>query len=1123
MQLLANGKGYPLRLHVNKQTLFRMKLITLLLTAACVNVAAGGYSQNISLSVKDAPLQQVFKLIEKQTDYRFVYTKEQLQKIPTFTFELKNVTLEKALHLCLHGQPLSYTIEDNLVIIQRKFESSFFQFLDVKGKIVNAEGQPLIGITISVKGSGKATVTDNNGEFFLADISYEAVLVISGAETETREVKVSGKQYISVRLSQRISELDETMVIAYGKTTRRFSTGSVSKITADDISRQPISNPLAALQGRVPGLTITSTSGLPGASFIVQIRGQNSLNPNPSLNAGLNPIDNPLFIIDGVPFAPQNANINQFSSLASPGNISTFGNPYGGLSPFNSINPADIESIEVLRDADETAIYGSRGANGVILVTTKKGLAGQTKLNVNMATGQSKVTRTMRLLNTTSYLEMRREAFSNDGITPSATPGDPGYAPDLLAFGNNKYTDWKKYFLDGSATITDINTSLSGGTKTTNFLIGAGYRRDNYIIPGNFGNDRASFNMNLRHQSIDHKFLLELAANYSYEQNNSSGSPLLLEAFTLPPNHPDLIDGNGNLVWNYHGIALKNPLGYTKTKYKAQNYNLISHLQISYQIIPNLTLKTSLGYNNYEGNELSQHPIIASDPASNPLASSSFGTNHFKTWIIEPMAEFNKKIAQGKLSILVGGTYQQNTNSQTQVIGTGYANDNLLGSISAAGNITATDAFTEYRYIAVFGRTNYVWKDKYIVNLNGRRDGSSRFGKGRQFGNFGSVGTAWLFSEEKMIRKLSRYISYGKLRCSYGTTGSDNILDYQYLSRWATGLPAYQDIAGYTPQNLYNDQLHWSVNKKLEAGLELGFAADKLLTSVVWYRHRSNDQLVTYVLPTQTGFRGVTSNFPALVQNSGWEIQVSSVNISSDNFSWRTTINLTIPKNKLKSFPGIESSSYYSNYAVGQSLSLLKVFKYAGLDPLTGLYQFHSKTGLTSTPSEEDKMISGNLDPKFFGGFSNNIKYKEIQLDIFIEFKKQIGPNYLQQINNYPPGKAYNQPINILDRWRSPTQPGDLQKFTAQSGSSAEQAARYFIMSDGAYSNASYIRIKNISLSYSFKQKLLDKLKVKTIRVYINAQNLFTITNYKGNDPETRSFYSFPPLKTIVAGLQFNF
>jgi TonB-linked SusC/RagA family outer membrane protein len=1001
----------------------------------------------------------------------------------------------------------------------------------VTGTVTDIHNQPIEAVTVTIKGTSLATATNDKGYFKINTNVNNAVLIFTATNTETLEIPLKGQNSLKVVLNPKVNSLDEVHVIAYGTNTQRTTVGSITKVSSADIEQQPVTNPLAALEGRVPGLVVTATSGMPGASFNIQVRGQNTLD---AARAGSPAKDQPLFVVDGVPFAPQNTNTNQFHSVISPGNGGVYGNAYGGVSPFNSLSPADIESIEVLKDADATAIYGSRGGNGVILITTKKGKTGKTSFDLGLDNGISVIGHTMPMMNTQQYLQMRREAFTNDGLTPNNILYDPAYAPDLTVFDQSRNTDWRNYFLGNTAHHLNANAAASGGNANTQFRIASGFNRDTYIFPGNYGDNRISLSSNIHQISTDKKFVLDFTTSYSYDKNNSSASQNLLTAYSLEPNYPNPIDANGNLIWNYNGVPLdgsyasSNPYSSFKQEYTVSNTSLNSNLLLSYELISGLTLRTSLGYGTYQNKEYSSTPFSSQNPAFNPQATANFGTNEFTTWIVEPQLEYKNTFKKALYSILVGSTFQKNINNTTQIEGLGYINDDLIHSISGAPTQTASDGSFEYKYTALFARFNFRWDSKYIINFNGRRDGSSRFGPGKQFGNFGSAGAGWLFSEEGFFKQHLTTISYGKLRASYGITGSDAIGDYNFISRWAPTSYSYNNVLGYLPQNLANDQFSWATTKKLEFGLELGFLQDRILLTSAWFRNRTGNQLIQYQLPTQTGFNTVVENSPALVQNTGWEFTLQSKIIQSKSFTWNAAFNATLPKNKLLSFPGLSTSSYATTYIVGQSISVLNKFKSAGVNQQTGLFQFYDATGkITITPqlpgggSFNDYYNIGNLDPKFYGGLQNTFAYKNFQLTVFLEFKKQLGINYLGQLNGVP-GWEFNQPAALLSaRWTKPGDNATFQKFTSQYNDAAT-AYSNFTQSDGIYSDASYLRIKTVSLSYLLPVGVLKKLSVKSIRIYANAQNLFTITNYKGNDPETQNFYGIPPLKTITGGLQFN-
>ena len=974
----------------------------------------------------------------------------------------------------------------------------------VTGTVLGKDNLPLAAATINLQHTGSYAVTDSAGNFLITLNHPADTLLISHIGYTPAIIVVNKKKLpLTITLQEDINPLDEVVVIGYGTTTRKLNTGSTGSITATEIQKQPVANPLATLEGRVPGLTVTQNNGVPGSFYHVLIRGQSSLLQG----------SEPLFVIDGVPFAPSNTPVNQLSSAAA-----SFAD--GGLSPFNSINPADIESIDVLKDADATAIYGSRGANGVILITTKKGKAGKTQFTVNAYTGNSTVTRTMPLLNTQQYLHVRHEAFANDSATPTIYN-----APDLLVWDTARYTDFKKLLIGGTAHTTDVQASLTGGNNNTQFLVSGTYHKETTVYPGNLADRRGAANLNINHISADKKLSVALSAVYSTDKNDINAIDLT-RYINLAPDAPPLYDSTGKLNWQQGGVVFHNPLAYLYETYTAQTDNLLSNLAVSYRVLPHLTLKASAGYNTYLLNEVSTIPIIAQNPAYNPKGYAEFANNNFKSWIIEPQAIYNRVLGKYKIDILAGGTWQKTLNNNTSFSADGYSNDALLPSIGAANSVTidGNDA-TDYRYQAVFGRVTVNRSDRYILNLSGRRDGSSRFGPGRQYAGFGAAGGAWIFSAAPFIKHALPFLSYGKLRASYGTTGNDQIGDYQYLDTWSSGYYTYQHTHGLYPTRLFNANYGWEVNRKTDAAIELGFLQDRILLTADYFINRSSNALIQYQLPLQTGFASILKNFPATVQNAGIELNLTSKNIATKTFSWVTTFNVTVPRNKLVAFPGLATSSYAGKYVIGKSINLIKGYRFLGVNTQTGVFEF-SDINKDDKLDANDLVVLGNLDPKYYGGFLNTISFKGFEAELFFQFKKQNGKNYLASIYNpygYPPGAMGNQPVNVLERWQMPGDVTGIEQFSTTYGTPAFNALNYLSSSGAVYSDASYVRLKTLSVSYSLPQAWLKKAAMQNARLYLQAQNLFTITKYKGADPETQNLYALPPLKTITAGIQFTF
>jgi TonB-linked SusC/RagA family outer membrane protein len=1114
MQLLLNCKGQPhwkRRNFKRFKTFNAMKISRVLLMAACLVFLIEGHSQKISLSLKNAPLEKAFKLIEQQTSYRFVYSDEAMTLSKPVSVKVREVTLEGALSACFANQPLEFSIEDKLVIVKvvEKKVDNTPPLIDVHGKITNENGEPLGGATIaSIKG-GKSTAADDKGYFLLSGLQANDVLEISSVGYLKQTVSIKNHQEFLVKLKTSVGILDETVVMAYGKTSRRFNTGNISKISSRELEKQPVSNPLVALQGLVPGLNITQSSGLNGAAVKVQIRGQNSILQG----------SQPLYIVDGIPYAPGNDRLNQITNATDE----------VGMSPFNLIDLNTIESIEILKDADATAIYGSRGANGVIIITTKKGLAGKTKLSLNVYTGISKVSRTMNMLNTQEYVEMRREGFKNDGYIPSADPSDPGYAPDIMLWDTTRYTDLKKLLIGGTANNTNAQMSLSGGSVNTQFLLGAGFERNTSVFPTDLGDTKLSTYFNLNHESDSKKLGVHFYVSFLSDENKLNVTDLT-SSINLPPNIK-LYTDDGQINWQENGVLFsdvlfrQNPLAALKTVYKGNFKNMISNLQINYKLFENLFAKINLGYNILQGNETSAEPGTSIDPYSGNLPSANFSNNTQTSWIAEPQVEYIKDSKYGKITILAGGTWQQNQNEGIAVQALDYTNDALLGSVDGAGTVFTTNSFNQYRYTAVFGRINYQYKSRYIFNASGRRDGSTRFGPNKRFSNFGAIGGAWVFSNEKFFHERTPFISFGKIRGSYGITGNDQIGDYKYLDTWTSSPNTYQGVPVTTPTALFNPDFSWELNRKAELALDLGFLKDRIIFSVSYYKNICNNQLINYTLPVQTGFTSVLKNMDASLQNKGFEIELSTKNIHSDNFTWNSSINLTTNQNKLLSFPGLATSSYANTYFIGKSVTTRKLYNYLGVDPATGIYSFED-VDKNETLDKTDRIQYVNTDPKIFGGFLNVFQLKNFSASLLFEFKKQKGYNYLVSNKSvFPPGYGLvNQPAAVLERWQEPGDQSEVQKFTAKSSSEAFYNMKVYLpLSNAGISDASFIRCKNVSLSYALPLKRIQKLQIDKFSIYINAQNLFVITGYKGSDPETQNLFVLPPMKTIVGGFQITF
>jgi len=1084
-----------------------MKIVALFLLAGCMQLSAKTAAQGLSLSLSNVPISTAFNEIQQQTAYRFVYTNEQLSATSKITLTVQNASIEKVLELCFKDQPLTWSIEDKFIIVKTKEKKMIDPTIidnEIRGKITNDKNEPVAGATISMKGSKKATASDNRGEFVLADVVSGSIIVVSSIGFESQEIIIGNNRFLTIRLQNSVSALDEMVIKGYYTVSKRLNTGSVAKLSAEDIGKQPVANPLAAMEGRLTGVSIKQSTGTPGSGFSIQVRGQNSLRNNSYDNGNF-----PLYIVNGMPFTPTTLTSSSINYIIDGGN------------PLGYLNPADIESIEVLKDADATAIYGSRGANGIVLITTRKGKAGKTRVDVNLNAGFGKVSRKIPLLDTKQYLQMRHEALINDGVSTV-----PSSAYDINGqWDSTRYTDWQKVLIGGTAQITDMELSVSGGNEQTQFILASGYRRETTVFPGDFYDKKGSVYFNLNHATLNQKFKLSFSATYLNDNNHLLQNDLFGLALNLPPDAPALYDVNGKINWQ--NSTWNNPLAELQRKYNINTDNLISNLTVNYQLPAGFLFKTNLGYTKLTNTEISTTPISTWRPSYGVTdASASFGNGYTKSWVIEPELDYALNMKNYKWSVLIGTTFQENIRQLQTNLGIGFTNDALLENITAAPRIVNMDnVYVQYRYNALYARINGNWKDKLVVNLTARRDGSSRFGNNRQFANFGSAGMAWIFSKSKFSQNNLAFMSFGKLRASYGITGNDLIGDYGYLDTYSPTTYAYQGVAGLYPTGLENTDYGWETNKKMELGAEFGFIKDRLLLNIVYYRNRSSNQLVGYALPPTTGFTSIQKNLPATVQNTGWELELTTFNLKQVNFSWKTALNISVPRNKLVSYPNIEGSGYNHIYAVGKPLGINYGVHSTGVDPATGVYSFQDvdNNGTISVPN--DQLPLKAIVQDYYGGLQNSFAYRNFTLDLFFQFIKQTGRGYLAGGIFLPAGMLGNQPALILNRWQKPGDLTNVQRFTQDYGSAAYKGYSNSVYSggDNVIEDASFIRLKNIQFAYTLPLSVTQKMSIESARFYIQGQNLLLWTKFSGNDPENYGAGRIPPLRVLSAGIQLTF
>jgi TonB-linked SusC/RagA family outer membrane protein len=706
---------------------------------------------------------------------------------------------------------------------------------------------------------------------------------------------------------------------------------------------------------------------------------------------------------------------------------------------------------------------------------------------------------------------MRREAFKNDGVVPNQFN-----APDLLVWDTTRYTDWQKAFVGGTARYTDGQVSTSGGTTLVQYLIGGNYHKQTTVFPGNFSSQNGGAHFSITGVSINQKLRTVLTGSYAASKTNLPGLDLA-NRINLEPDAPPAYNTDGSLNWA--NSTWENPYVNTLKILDAQTNNLLSNVDVSYRLLPRLVLKANLGYNELRINTFFGVPIASFDPKYRNLvtATGSYTDTKNKSWIFEPQATYTVPIGEGTLNVLVGATLLGNKTAAQRLIAFDIKDDALIRNLAAATSYISNNTGSNYKYAAFFGRMGYNLQDKYLVNFTLRRDGSSRFGPRKQFATFSALAAGWIFSQENFVKSALPFLSYGKLRVSYGTVGNDQIGDYAYLDRYEYQEQPYQGVKGLRQLGLFNADFAWELTRKAEAGIETGFLKDsRILLMTSYYRNRSTNQLISYPLPSMLGAPSITGNLPAVLQNAGWEFVLTTKNIQTRYFEWSSAFNISVGRNKLVSYSGTGDISARE----GHSLSEIHLFKSLGVDPATGAYLFQDGEG---HPAPAERAIQNaflNLEPTYFGGFQNSFRFKGFRLDVFFQYVKQLGTNGLFDFT-WVPGTRRNQSIEVLNRWQQPGDYADIQRFS-QNGR-LKQGFQSTFFSDRGYSDASFIRCKNVAFSWQLPDNWKQKMHLNNCRIYLQGQNLFTITKYRGWDPETKSVNAIPPLRVLTGGIQLVF
>ncbi len=974
-------------------------------------------------------------------------------------------------------------------------QAALAQTKTVTGKITDVkDGAPIAGASIQVKDSKAGTTTANDGSFSITLPANATTLIIAAIGYEKQEVRISGNTVQVALKAGEARNIDEVIVVGYGTRVKRDVTSSISRVTSKDFQNLPLPSFEQALQGRASGVFINTGSGKLGQGLNIRVRGISSISAN----------QQPFVVIDGVPVVSQS-----LGSSTEPDN------------PLATLNPDDIESVEVLKDASSAAIYGSRASNGVLLITTKGGKQGRSKLNVGYYTGWSEPTRKQKFLNATQYKELFTAAATNAGYVAEDEFRDNTGTEDWASTNNTNWAD--QAFQKGY--VRQYNISLTGGDARTKFLLSGSFNDQKGIIIGN-RLTRATGRLNIDH-NINNRFKaganlsLTQSNNYRVPSDNAFSNPLQLNA--LPPLHP-LLDASGqsnNATLYYNNLIEQegNNRNLNKT------YRTISNLYAEWAIQPNLRFRTQVGidWNNLQENQFLGRRTLDGAPEGysydNQVTASVLTTTNTLAW--------NNKYGDHSIDALGGIEYQRGISSGASVEGRAFASDKFTKIANAAIISNGSSSETQFRFMSYFTRANYKFKNKYLLGASFRVDGSSRFGKDKQYGVFPAASVGWILSEENFLRN-SNFLSFLKLRSSYGRTGNAEIGNFSALSLY--GSAAYANIAGLVTTQIGIPNLTWENTDQFDIGLDFSILKNRISFEVDYFSKNTKDLLLAVPVPATNGYTTVVKNIGDMT-NKGFDFTMNATILRGTGFNWTTSFNISTYKNEVTRLvaPVPPGGRTVGRLAVGAPFGQFFGRKYMGVDPANGdaLYLAANGTTTNDYSAAIDTEI-GDPNPDFYGGWNNKFSYKGFDLDVQCQFVKGGDLFNIAGIFQSVNGDYFdNQTTDQLNYWKKPGDVTNIPQPRLYDGNGAGKSSRW--VQDG-----SYFRIKSLNFGYNFPVKWLKKAKIESARLYVAGQNLATFTKYKGYDPEVNAtyvsnvnlghdFYTPPQARTITIGVNLGF
>ncbi|MCX6222883.1 MAG: TonB-dependent receptor [Bacteroidia bacterium] len=1122
-----------------------MKLtVVLFFLAVSQMMASEAYSQvtKVSLHMKDATVKEVLNKIEENSEFVFLYNSRLVNVDRKVSIDYENQKIAEILNDLFRETDVVFTVVDRQIVLTKVADQSSFVALNsqkqktISGKITDEFGASLPGVTVVVKGTANGTITDANGNYSLSNIPDNATLIFSFVGMRSQEIAVGTKTTVNVTLAEDAIGIDEVVAIGYGTMKKSDLTGSISRVTQSELKNRSNNNVMQSVAGKVAGVQILQTDGTAGYAPTARIRGAASITSGTT----------PLYVVDGIPIEGANLNI---------------------------LNPGDIESMEILKDASSSAIYGSRGSNGVVIITTKSGKSGKTDVEINFEKGFSKIGHTIDMMNAQQWIHHYISAVNNSWITQGGKANDPNevrpsnyrippeFLSDPAKFGNG--TNWQDVIFR-PATTDNTSVSMNGGNDKTRFMISSSYLRQEGIVDGD-DFERLTLKANLTHKitsnlSIGTNILLtkrnespmvgfDLAPEIG-KNSSVSGALQCIPIFPIYNENGNYGPDDPNSEWkrfSAYDIGLVHP--YIRTRQmdrKRKSFNTLSNLFVEWKFLPDFTFKSVISTTiDYSRLNVYQYDKVKYGWSALPAARAYSSNNYHNNWLSENTVTFNKTIGGHSINAFAGYSVQKDSYEDGYLMASGFPNDQVHTLNAATTVLNFSSTASEWSLLSYIGRVNYSYLDKYLLTATLRRDGSSRFGKNNKWGYFPSASAGWRLSEEDFIKSVS-WIDNLKLRLSYGVTGNNLIPNYGSVgllkqSQYAWGNNA--EAALYI-NSISNSDLKWEKTGQWDLGLNIGLFSNRIYMELDYYQSVTKDMLLNVPVPAITGFTSQLTNIGKL-KNRGFEFLISTKNLVGD-FKWNTDFNISTNRNEVLKLGLGDAPIYTTNWGantkteIGQPMANFYGYIF------DGVFMNQSEVDncphvASTTPGDpkirdvngdkkinaDDRTVLGNYQPDFTFGLTNTFQYKSFDLSFTLQ--GQYGNEILNSEARYSKFNSgfRNQYAIVTNYWKSESDPGDGKIFKPMVVYNGLQTAfSSYWVEDG-----SFLRIRNVQFGYNLPKKAISWSPFSSVRVYVNAENLRVFTSYIGFDPENSVYsgldlgndYGATPMpRTVTFGIKVN-